>query len=258
MHLIKFIISISTGFFMAEAKADIIARLQKNILSLQGFRAASGGPNPDVGLGTISDAFPNNCFPLGAIHEFLASGPENAAASSGFIAGILSSLMRRGGAAVWISPVRTIFPPALKGFGIAPGSIIFLELSKEKERIWAAEEALKCSALCAVVAEIPEISFTQSRRLQLSVEQSQVTGFLLRRDVRRLQATACMARWQITSLQSEQEDALPGVGFPRWEVELLKARNGKPGAWKMMWVEGRFHHPYQQFPIALDLLQKIG
>lgn len=257
MQLIRAIISIFNRSSMPQAKADIIARLQKDILSLQGLNPTAGGQSQDMGLGTISNAFPNNCFPTGAIHELLANGSENATASSGFIAGILSSLIRYGGVVIWISPLRTIFPPALKGFGIAPHSIIFLELQKEKDRIWATEEALKCSALSAVVAEIPEISFIQSRRLQLSVEQSKVTGFLLRKDTRYLQTTASVARWQVTSLQSEQEDDLPGVGFPRWKVELLKARNGKPGAWELMWAEGAFHHCNQPVSFARNTLQKI-
>jgi protein ImuA len=28
---------------------------------------------------------------------------------------------------------------------------------------------------------------------------------------------------------------MPGVGFPRWEVELLKVRNGEPGKWIIEW-----------------------
>jgi protein ImuA len=35
---------------------------------------------------------------------------------------------------------------------------------------------------------------------------------------------------------------MPGVGFPRWNVQLLKVRNGKPGAWQLEWEGGQFHH----------------
>jgi protein ImuA len=33
---------------------------------------------------------------------------------------------------------------------------------------------------------------------------------------------------------------LPGIGFPRWQVELLKVRSGKPGSWQLEWVNGKF------------------
>jgi protein ImuA len=33
---------------------------------------------------------------------------------------------------------------------------------------------------------------------------------------------------------------MPGVGFPRWGVELQKVRNGKPGKWIIEWTAGGF------------------
>ncbi len=104
------------------------------------------------------------------------------------------------------------------------------------------EEALKCKGLSAVIGEIQELSFTASRRLQLAVEQSQVTGFILRRNPRSINTTACVTRWQITSVPSELAEDMPGVGFPRWNVELLKVRNGTPGRWQIEFAAGRFRH----------------
>jgi len=175
-----------------------------------------------------------------AIHEFLSAEPEHAAASGGFIAGLLKTLMLNGGACLWISMSRSLFPPALRAFGVEPDRVIFIDLHREKDVLWAMEEALKCEGLAAVIGEMQEISFTQSRRLQLAVEQSRVTGFILRSDPRKLSATACTARWKITPLPSELEAGMPGVGFPRWNVELLKVRNGNPGIWKMEWKAGGF------------------
>lgn len=226
---------------MQHNKADIIAQLQKDILPLQGLKFPATGNTVNIGLGPIETAFPNSIFPIGAVHEFLITGSEDAAATGGFIAGLLAACMRNGGASVWISSSRTIFPPSLKTFDIEPDKIIFIDLQKEKDVIWAMEEALKCNGLAAVVGEIKEISFIASRRLQLAVEQSAVTGFILRHSPRNLNTIACISRWKITSLPSELEDDMPGVGFPRWNVELLKIRNGKPGIWQMEWKAARFH-----------------
>ena len=227
---------------MTGTKADIIAQLQREIFPLQGFKPALNNNVIDAGLGPIRNAFPNSAFPLGAIHEFISAGPEDAAATGGFVSGILSSLMKKGSASIWISASRTIFPPALKSFGIAPDKIIFIDLKKENQMLWAMEEALKCDGLSAVIGEINELSFTASRRLQLVVEQSQVTGFILRNNPRSINTTACVTRWKITSLPSELAEAIPGVGFPRWNVDLLKIRNGKPGNWQIEWAAGKFRH----------------
>jgi protein ImuA len=101
---------------------------------------------------------------------------------------------------------------------------------------------LKCGALAAVVGELQEIGFTASRRLQLAVEQSGVTGFILRHNSRIPNISPFVSRWKITALPGETEEGLPGIGFPRWKVELLKVRNGRPGAWEIEWAAGRFRH----------------
>ncbi len=227
---------------MLPGKAEIIARLQKDILPLQGFKPLLNPAVTDMGLGPIKFSFPNNSFPLGAIHEFICEKKEDTAATAGFIAGILAVLMQSDGVVVWISSSRTIFPPALHSFGIDPGRIIFIDLANERQILWAIEEALQCNGLAAVIAEIKEISFTASRRLQLAVEQSRVTGFILRQNFSSLATTACVTRWKITSLPSYIKNDMPGVGFPHWNIELLKVRNGRPGAWSVAWIEGKFRH----------------
>jgi protein ImuA len=113
-------------------------------------------------------------------------------------------------------------------------------LSKDKDALWVMEEALKCAGLTAVVCEVCELDFKQSRRLQLAVEQSRVTGFVLRNASGKLSSTACAARWQVKSLPSADLDGLPGLGFLRWQVELLKVRNGHTGNWVLEWQENRF------------------
>jgi len=224
-----------------QERADVFARLQTDILRLQGFRM-SGQVTADLGLGPIREAFPNGIFPTGAVHEFLSARPENTAASAGFIAGLLSSLMENNGTALWISSSRALFPPALKTFGLAPDRFIFIDLQKEKDVIWAMDEALKCGAITAVIGEVNKISFTESRRLQLAVEKSNVTGFILRHQLQNINTTACVSRWRITALPSVVMDDLPGIGFPQWRVELMRMRNGKTGVWDVQWREGRFIH----------------
>lgn len=226
---------------MPAAKADIIARLQRDMLLLQGIKPALPGNAIDAGLGIIKYAFPNASFPVGAVHEFYCTGEESISATGGFIAGILHTLMHKGGITVWIGSPPTIFPPALKSFGIEPDRVIFISLKKEQDILWVMGEALKCEGLAAVIAEVKELSFTGSRRLQLAVEQSRVTGFVIRRNPRQSNVTACVTRWKITSLPSELENNIPGVGFPRWNVQLIKVRNGKPGSWQIEWAGG-FRH----------------
>lgn len=226
---------------LIHAKRLIINQLQKDILLLQGFKTEATQSSETITLKSIEAAFPNTVFPTGAIHEFINEVPEHEAASGGFIAGILQSLMLNGGSCLWISAARTLFPPALKLFGVSPDRIVFIDLKKEKDVLWAIEEALKCEGLAAVIGEVSAINLTQSRRLQLTVEKSKVTGLIIRNDIHKLATSACVARWKIKPLISELEDGMPGVGFPRWKVELLKVKNGIPGSWDIEWSNGKFN-----------------
>ncbi|HYC29762.1 MAG TPA: Error-prone repair protein ImuA, partial [Chitinophagaceae bacterium] len=63
---------------------------------------------------------------------------------------------------------------------------------------------------------------------------------VVRRDARKLSTTACIARWKISSIATDTEDDLPGIGFPRWKVELLRVRNGKSGVWDLEWTGKKF------------------
>ena len=227
---------------MNTVKADIIAQLRKEIISVQTHHATPGNYKDECGLATINNAFPNKVFPKAAVHEFISCSPGDVAATIGFISGIIASLMKNKSAAIWISNNKIIFPPALKNFGITPDKIIFIYLKKEKEILWAMEEALKCEALAAVIADIPNLNFTASRRLQLAVEKSNVTGFILRQTKNIISPTACVSRWKITSLPTALSNNMPGVGFPRWNVELIKIRNGKPGKWQVEWIRKNLNH----------------
>jgi protein ImuA len=237
-------------------RAAVLSELQQEVLLMQGFKPANSA-TVDVGLGPLKDAFPNQSFPLGCVHEFLSGGIASMAATSGFVSGLLSTLMGEKGTSLWISSSRTLFPPALANYGLQPDKFIFIDLKKEKDVLWAMDEALKCGALTAVIGEMQELSFPASRRLQLAVEESKVNGFVLRTNPKKINPTACVSRWRITSLPSHVIDDLPGIGFPKWKVELLRIRNGKPGEWEIKWQGGRFQ-PVMKDKTFIDQQQKAG
>lgn len=243
---------------MSTTRSEILAKLQKDILTLQGFRPLRGvspvSPLPQP----VNEAFPNREFPFGAIHEFFCHTMEDAAATQGFIGAIAAALPQKKGTIIWISASGNLFPPAMASFGIAAENIIFIRLQKNKEMLWAMEEALKCRAVTTVAAEINDLDFTASRRLQLAVEQSRVTGFIMRTTPRKKSITACTAQWKITHLPGIPEEELPGMGHPCWNVELLKIRNGKPGTWQLAWNAGRIVIAGRNYVLQADQTRKTG
>jgi len=224
-----------------QLQQDIVQKLRQRILAMQGIGKTNNG-HCNMGLGLIEAAFPDGVFPTGAVHEFVSMEPEAAAATSGFLSCLLTNLMRKKGFCLWISSRRLIFPPALKLFGVDPEQVIFIDLKTDKDVLWAVEEALRCSALIAVVGEVKELSFANSQRLQLAIEQSKVTGFIHRIYSRTENNTTCAVRWKISPISGITETDMPGVGFPKWNVELTKVRSGRTGIWELGWTPSGFQH----------------
>jgi protein ImuA len=225
---------------MTASQRELISSLKQDILQWEGFRAPAAGAKTAFGLGSIDHAFPNQVFPTGVVHEFISECPEQTSATGGFIGGLISVLLQNGGACIWVSYTRRIYPPALKRFGIEPDRIIFLDVPRQKDVLWATEEALKCEGVAAVICETQQLNFMESRRLQLAVEKSQVTGFIVRKSMKNINTTACTARWQVKPVRSQLRPGVPGVGHPRWHVELLKVKNGNPGSWTLEWRNQEF------------------
>ena len=196
--------------------------------------------------------FPDGTLPTGAVHEFLGTTQEDMTTTSGFIAALIATCLPQYGATVWISPEPLIFPPALCAYKMEPHQVIFIHPSNEKDLLWTTEEALKCGGLRAVIAETKDLGAMPSRRLQLAVEKSRVTGFLLNRTRGNPIANNCVSRWKVTAAPSITEDELPGLGHPRWDVELRKIRNGKPGKWTLEWSGEGFVHVSRQFEIPKE------
>ena len=224
----------------------ILLKLQQEILQLQGYKPAVTPQRTCMNLGTIEAAFPYKIFPIGAIHEFSSTTPEDAAATHGFITALLGKLLQTQDKCIWIGRDQHLYPPGLTQFGINPSQIIFIESKKPADILWTIEEALKCDTLKAVVGLTDTLSFTKSRRLQLAVEQSGVTGFIHRTNATAATTIACAARWRIKPAPSINIDNLPGVGFTHWNVSLLKVRNGKPGNWPLQWINKDFYMPVEQ------------
>ena len=233
-------------------KNEMIRKLREEIMAIEGSAPSRQAPGIYFDLGPVEAAFPGNTFPVGAMHEFSSREATEAASTNGFIAGLLGKLMQKGGFCLWVSSKCTLFPPGLKRFGVEPDRIIFIDVKREKDVLWAVEQGLKCNALAAVVGELKEISFIESQRLQLAVERSRVTGFLHRHQPRGEHNLACAARWKIMPIISKPEGRMPGVGFTRWKVELIKVRNGSAGIWQLEWKDGGFH-PIPLYEKSIEL-----
>jgi len=206
-----------------------LAALRARILHLENDGRRAGGILP-FGVPALDHALPQRGLALGALHE-IAGGGDGAvdgAAAALFAAGIAARLP---GPVLWCVTQPDLFAPALRQVGLDPDRLIYLEAGDEKSLLACFEEGLRHVGLGAVVAEVARLSMTVSRRLQLAAEASGVTALAVRRWRRATEAadfgqpTAATTRWRVTPQPSSPLPA-PGVGRPRWFVELIRCRSG--------------------------------
>jgi protein ImuA len=213
-----------------------LAALRRYLAEAEGFgQAAVALP---FGLSEIDAALPWQGLPLGALHEIEnagATGEDGAAVT--FLAGILARLARQASSGrrpvLWCLQRPDLHVPGLALAGLDARRLVLLRAPNERDILWAMEEGLRSRALAAVVGEVEALSTPASRRLQLAAESAGVTGFVLHRQAGEGTASAAVTRWRVAALPSAPVAGEPGMGQPRWRVELLRCRGGMPAAWDM-------------------------
>jgi protein ImuA len=189
------------------------------------------------GITEVDSRLPGGGLALGALHEVAGGGNDavNGAAAALFTAGIAA---RTRGKVLWCGARSDLFAPALAQAGLKPDRVVYLEAGDEKTILACFEECLRHRGLGAAVAEVARLSMTASRRLQLAAEESGTIGIALRRWRRQAQAsdyghpTAATTRWRISALPSTPLP-VPGIGRPRWLVELVRCRGGESGDFEL-------------------------
>lgn len=207
-----------------------ISELRDRIQHLEGGPARVRKMLP-FGVPAIDGVLPAGGLAYGALHEVAGggAGTVDGAAAALFVAGIAA---RTKGKIVWCLTRPDLFFPALAQAGLQANRVVFVESDKEEDVLANMQEALGYGGLGAVVGEIVRLPMTASRRLQLAAEKTGTIGLAVRRWRRQSEAndfgqpTASTTRWRVSVLPSE-ELPVPGIGRPRWLLELMRSRAGE-------------------------------
>src|SRR6516164_5142268 len=234
---------------MIEERA-LLPELRERIRRIERPTAAIHGVLP-FGVAGIDRALPDGGLARGALHEILGAGgdEEDGALAAAFAAGILGRLTVSGdGMVLWCLPRPDLYGPGLAAHGLDPGRVVLVSTPRDTEILWAMEEGLRAPGIVAVVGEVGTLTATASRRLQLAAERSGITAFLLRRwrdggqaARERALPNAAVTRWRIAVVPSQPPWGEPGVGRPRWRVELLRCRGGEPACWEVEEADATGH-----------------
>lgn len=173
-------------------------------------------------------------LPRAAVHEVLAAEPG---AAQGFCA---LALARTGGTVLWIADGPDAWPTGPGRFGLSPANLILVRAARPEEGLWAMEEALRCRGVSGALLAADGWDEAATRRLQLAAEAGGGLGLLLRTDEDEATdpdrgASAASTRWRVGALAGAGGASGFGLGDPRWQLDLLRCRGGKPGRWPVVW-----------------------
>jgi hypothetical protein len=131
-----------------------------------------------TGFAEFDAVLPGGGWPVGAITELM---PE--ARGIGELSLLLPALVRLSRAGrylAWIAPPCLPYPPALEWHGLALDRLLLVRAPDTRAVLWAAEQALRCPAIGAVLAWPAALDDRHIRRLQLAAEAGGSCGLLYR------------------------------------------------------------------------------
>ena len=234
---------------------DLTARLSGLKARIAALEAGTRTLNPvqPFGDARIDACLPGGGLPLGRWHELTGEGAElEAGAATAAFAALLARPLADKGEIVWVLRRDDLFAPGLAGLGLPADRLIQVCARDEAEALMALEDALGTVGVAAAVGEVEAVALTAGRRLQLACERHGGTGLLIRRRPfggagrREASGSAAASRWKIAPAPSEPLPGAPGLGSPRWRVELERCRAGRPGAWLMELEEADHEaHPFR-------------
>ncbi|MBT3790083.1 MAG: hypothetical protein HN725_05105 [Alphaproteobacteria bacterium] len=249
------------------AKDQVLAGLRARIEGIEkagklGGQGHQAGRNASpLALTPDLDAIlPDGGLTRGALHEVV--GPPGAqGAAAGFAAALMGLAANNQdgqdgqGVVLWCrrhydgQENGELYGPGLAAFGLGPERLLEVRAGRDHDVLWALEEGLQSTALCAVLGEVSDLSFTASRRLQLAAEARGVPALVLRHDSQSHAVSAAQTRWRVESEKTRWrvEPARNGTaGYDiRWKLNLLRCRGATADSqledWQVEWRDGHLH-----------------
>jgi protein ImuA len=207
----------------AQHSTRLSALLQGNQLwharEMLGVSAASVR-SVSTGFQSLDEALPHAGWPLGQLNELIcatAVSSEWALMLPGILKKLADSASASVSQTVLINAPHEPYVPAWRAAGLSPDHILRVETQAypqaQQHACWAAEQALHCEDVCAVVVWLPRAPAESLRRLQLAASQSRILLFVVRPLAALDQSSPAPLRLQLNRM-----DAL------RSQVHILKCR----------------------------------
>lgn len=212
----------------AHTTSELRARLQQ--MTPRGhLRPADGSPAVRSGHEALDALLPGGGWALGALTELLSD--QCGIGELELLLPALGALARSGRCLVWIDSPYVPYAPALVQRGVPLERLLWIRTERPQAALWAAEQALRCPAIGAVLNWSGHIVDRSLRRLQLAAESGQTLGILHR-------PAAALQTPSPAALRLQLQPLADGL-----EVHIKKSRGGRAGV--------RLHVPLRTHALAV-------
>ena len=188
---------------------------------------SSGCPDLDACL-------PEGGYAPGTIVEWLEPMPG----SGGLYLAIAAArhAIADGKYLVVVDPQQRFYPPAARSMGIPIERLVVLRPTNEADSLWSIDQALRCSAVGAVIAHLDHLSELQARRFQLAAEQGRALGCWLRPWKAQRAPSWAEIQWRVEP-EYGSDDSNSNRNVRYLELQSLRMRGGAIGKRWMLAID---------------------
>lgn len=179
------------------------------------------------GHAPLDAQLPGGGWPLGCLVEVLQQQPHQ------FAWQLLAPALRAldsAGPIVLVNPPYLPFGPGLRGMELRPEQLLCVQADKYAARLWAAEQALRCADVAAVLAWLPQARNEDLRRLHLCAQQHERFLVAFRGLDAQGQSTPARLRVLLEGAQQLELRILKRRGPPLLQPLLLRAQPARLAA----------------------------
>jgi protein ImuA len=219
--------------------------LRKTVARIEGYSpdlTATDARPLAFGLSSLDRALAGGLAPA-ALHEVTPGSMADLGSALGFTLALAARARQPRKTVLWIATdfaaleAGDIYGLGCDLFGLCARELVIVKVARATDALWAMEEALKCRALSAAIAELPNdaplADLTATRRLTLAAREGGGFGFLLRHRASALTSSA-ETRWRVAA-SNAQPDRFGGLGHTAFSLTLHKNRRGPTGRWPIRW-----------------------
>lgn len=192
-----------------------------------------------TGYPVLDAELPGGGWPLGLV-EVLQDRPEQHVWQLTGPA-LDHALKSQAGPVVLVAAPFDPFLSSLQAHGIPADRLLWIRATQPAERLWAAEQALRCGEVAGVLAWLPKASSTELRRLQMAAQQHSRLLFVFRSLRCAQDASPARVRLQVAGTEAMEIRILKRRGpalattlllpaHPARLAALLEARKFRPAS----------------------------